>query len=331
MSEPAIRAPQFAWTLLAALATQTITAAQPPRTDNTTDTFEGYDFEQVVQRVETSVNPLEQEMAGSFQAFAESVATAEQLLAENRPAEAVQACSAAIDQVVAGRENVLRPMWEGQAYLAEQIGQVRTRLASAVAAAGGSTQTRLDERAERMLDGIASRIAAEPDPRRKKRLVTHYRTIRQLAQIKQMALQLSPNQRKLWQNVLRVLEDTALAHQQVLMGTEVLFAQFQATAMNLKEYEELIRTVDGAARLLGVARGLGQSGHGLTRLTQSMSELQERLAGMNQHIEQVLNVKMIDLETQVDTVTAAASSDAGTVSTDIDAELARRLQRLSED
>jgi hypothetical protein len=304
-------------------------AAQAPKPEAAPDSFEGYDFEQVVQRVETSVNPLEQEMAGSFQAFADSVATAERLLAENRPAEAVEACSAAIDQVVAGREQVLKPMWEGQAYLAEQIGHVRARLASAVAAAGGSTQTKLDERAENMLDGIAQRIANESDPRRKKRLVTHYRTIRQLAQIKQMALQLSPNQRKLWQNVLRVLEDTALAHQQVLMGTEVLFAQFQATAMNLNEYQELIRTVDGAARLLGVARGLGQSGHGLTRLTQNMSDLQERLSGMNQHIEQVLQVKMIDLETQVDTVTAAAGADAGTMSTDIDDELARRLDRLT--
>ena len=295
------------------------------------DGFEGYDFEQVVQRVETSVDPLQQEMAGSFQAFSESLETAEQFLSEDKPEEAVAVCATAIENVVGSHETVLTPMWEGQTYLAEQAAQVRARLAKAVEASGGSAETQLGERAEAMLDGIAKRVADETDERRKKRLVAHYRTIRQLAQIRQMSQQLSPNQRKLWKNVLRVLEDTALAHQQVLMGTEVLFAQFEATAANLKDYRELIRTVDGAAKLLGVARGLGQSGAGLGRLSESMYGLQKRVGGLNGQIEEMLQIRMFDLESQVESVTAIADEETGAVPAAIDDELSERLARVSGD
>lgn len=293
------------------------------------DGFEGYDFEQVVQRVETSVDALQQEMAGSFQAFSDSLETAERLLGEDKPEEAVAVCATAIEQVVTAREKVLEPMWEGQAYLGEQTTNVRARLAKAVEASGGSAETRLGESAEAMLDGIAKRVGEETDGRRKKRLVAHYRTIRQLAQIRQMSRQLSPNQRKLWKSVLHVLEDTALAHQQVLMGTEVLFAQFEATAANLRDYRELIRTVDGAAELLGVARGLGQSGAGLGMLSKSMYGLQKRVGGLNGQIEEMLQIKMFDLEAQVESVNAIADAEAGAVPVAIDDELSERLARVS--
>jgi len=316
--------------------------------EHSSDNFVGYDFEQVVQRVETSVDPLQKEMSGSLKVFTESVQQAEAFLEEGKPQEAVRKCAAAMDGVLASREKVLQPMWEGQEYLNEQIGKVRDRLAQAVEASGGSVSAQLDKRAEVMLDGIAGRIAAEQDPMRKKRLVAQYRTSRQLARIKMMAeqrspnqrklarikmmaKQLSPNQRKLWRNVLKVLEDTALTHQQVLMGTEVLFAQFEATAANLKEYQGLIDTVDGASKLLGVVRGLGQSGQGLSRFSRNMSDLQKRLAGFNEEIENTLQDKMFDLEAQADAIQnigGQAEDEVGVMSADIDEELTARLKSL---
>ncbi len=293
------------------------------------DGFEGYDFEQVVTQVESSVDPLQKEMSGSFQTFAGSVQRAEDLLEAEKPAEAVEVCSAAIDEVIASRDQVLDAMWKGQEYLTEQVGWVRDRLAKAVGASGGDMRAKLDRRAEAMLDAAARRIAAEADPQRKKRLVAHYRMLRQLARTRMIAQQLSPDQRKMWRNVLKVLDDTALAHQQVLMGTEVLFAQFEATAANLREYRQLLRTVEGASRLLGVARGLGEHGTGLAKLSENMAALQQRMDGFNTQVEQMLQGKMIDLESQVDSVTSVAPDNAGqAVSSQMDTELLQRLGKL---
>jgi prophage DNA circulation protein len=189
---------------------------------------------------------------------------------------------------------------------------------------------KLDKKTDKLLDGIANRISGESDPLRKKRLVAHYRTIRQLANIKQMAKQLSPNQRKLWRNVLGVLENTALTHQQVLMGTEVLFAQFEATAGNLKEYQDLIETVDGASRLLGVVKGLGQSGQGLAQFSRNMTNLQKRMNGFNTQLEGVLEDKMVDLEAQSEAISSSVMIDGetGFEVSSIDDELNARLEKL---
>ena len=306
--------------------TQSSTVAVSPDQD-----FSGYDFEQVVRRVETSMNPLQTEMAGSLKAFAESVDQAQSLIEEGRNKEAIVKCSAAIDAVLASRDEVLTPMWEGQDYLNEQIGKVRDRLAVAVEASGKQQDNKLDEKTEKMLDGIAKRISNEKDDLRKKRLVAHYRTIRQLAKVKLLARQLSPNQRKLWRNVLGVLENTALTHQQVLMGTEVLFAQFEMTAGNLKEYEGLIDTVDGASELIRVVKGLGQSGQGLTAFANNMTNLQERMAGFNSQLEGILEGKMVELEAESDAISSSLAIDdggAGSIST-MDDELTARLSKLS--
>lgn len=296
------------------------------------DSFAGYDFEQVVRRVENSISPLQQEMAGSLKVFSESVEDAQQLMEEGKSKEAILKCSAAMDAVLENRDRVLGPMWQGQNYLNDQMGKVRIRLAQAIESSGGTSDVKLDEKTDRLLDGIAGRIANEKDKLRKKRLVAHYKTIRQLSKIKQMAKQLSPNQRKLWHNVLGVLENTTLTHQQVLMGTEVLFAQFEATAQNLKEYEGLIDTVEGASKLLGVVKGLGQSGQGLASFSGNMMELQKRMASFNSQIEVVLEDKLIDLEAQAQTIDAniAANGESGAVSAKIDDELATRLKKLKD-
>lgn len=295
------------------------------------DEFAGYDFEQVVQRVETSVSPLQQEMGGALKVFAESVEQAEVLIEQGKSREAIEKCSAAMDAVLQGRDRVLGPMWEGQDYLNEQIGKVRGRLAKAVEAAGGDAQVKLDKKTDKLLDGIAQRISGEKDPLRKKRLVAHYKTIRQLAKIKQMAKQLSPNQRKLWRNVLAVLENTALTHQQVLMGTEVLFAQFEATAGNLKEYQGLLDTVEGASRLIGVVEGLGQSGQGLAQFSRNMTDLQKRMNGFNTQLETVLEDKMVDLEAQSEAISSSISIDgeSGFAVSEMDDELNARLEKFN--
>jgi len=292
--------------------------------------FTGYDFEQVVIKVETSVNPLQQEMAGSLKVFAESVDQAQHLIEQGKNKEAIRKCSVAMETVLKSRDRVLKPMWKGQDYLNDQIGKVRSRLAIAVEAAGGDSQVKLDKKTEKLLDGVASRISKESDPLRKKRLVAHYRTIRQLSKIKQMANQLSPNQRKLWRNVLGVLENTALTHQQVLMGTEVLFAQFEATTQNLKEYEGLIDTVEGASRLLGVVKGLGQSGQGLAQFSKNMTELQKRMSGFNTQLEGILEDKMIDLESQSEAISSSIEmdSESGVMSSSLDDELNARLKKF---
>jgi len=307
--------------------------AQPakPKPVTRKDEFAGYDFEQVVRTVETSVSPLQQEMSGSLKVFSESVTEAQALIEEGKSREAIVKCSAAMEAVLGNRDKVLKPMWKGQDYLNEQIGKVRVRLALAIEAKGGSSDVKLAKSTENMLDGIASRISGEEDPMRKKRLVAHYKTVRQLAKIKLMAKQLSPNQRKLWRNVLGVLENTALTHQQVLMGTEVLFAQFEGTVQNLREYEGLIDTVEGASRLLGVVKGLGESGQGLAAFSRNMTDLQKRMAGFNGQIEQLLEDKMVDLEAQSDAITTSMLEDASETSamnSNMDDELAQRLGRL---
>lgn len=311
-------------------APQAAQSTAPQVVQSNSKAFAGYDFEQVVQSVETSVNPLQQEMGTSMKVFAESVTQAQQLIEEGRSKEAIQLCATAMEEVLAGRDRVLAPMWEGQDYLNEQMAKVRGRLAQAVEASGGESKLELDKQTEGLLDSIAGRVAKEQDPIRKKRLVAHYKTVRQIAKIRLMAQQLSPNQRKLWRNVLAVLENTTMTHQQVLMGTEVLFAQCETISANLREYEGLIDTVEGASRLIGVVQGLGQSGQGLAQFSQTMMDLQTRMADFNGQIEGLLESKMIDLEAQSEAVVENMASSLGedAVMGGIDDELASRLGRL---
>ena len=293
--------------------------------------FDGYDFSYVVDRLQTSVDPLQQEMNGSFRQFAESVANAEQLLEEGKTREAVQACADAIEGVMDSRDDVLGPMWEGQEFLQNQVSEVRHRLAEALEAADQGGEVRLDQRVEGTLDGIAKRIAAEANPVRKKRLVSHYRTVRNLAQIKQMTRQMSPDRRKLWTNVLHLLEEASLGHQQVLMGSEVLFAQFEATSSNIQEYLTLLDTVDGASELLGVVRGVDGQSTGMTAFAHTMRELQQQLAGFNEAVETALQTSMFELEAQVDALQPMADVDAaGVVSASVDDELAARIDRVTQ-
>ncbi|MCP3903430.1 MAG: hypothetical protein GY715_07315 [Planctomycetes bacterium] len=311
-------------------------ASAPPPAKNGNgrgnDGFAGYDFGQVVATMETSVNPLQREMDQSFRVFGETIEEAERLLDEGETHEAVQKASAALDVVLAARERVLTPMWDGQQVLGEQIALARARLAAAVQASTRGKEPVLDTPTEKTLDGLARRISAEGDPLRKKRLVAHYRTVRNLARIRAMAVQLSPDQRKMWMSVLHVLDEAALAHQRVMMGSEVLFAQFEATSSNLKSYLSLMDTVDGASRLIRMVRGAGDNAAGMAGFAESMGELQQRLAGFNESVEQALEGRMIELEAEMDMIAPLPGELGGIHSIAVaeDNELAGRITRLSK-
>ncbi|QDU32034.1 hypothetical protein KS4_00620 [Poriferisphaera corsica] len=299
--------------------------------------LEGYDFGHVVEKLATSIDPLEREMETSFTTFVEAVNDAEQLLAEGNTRNALEKCEVAVESVLKARENVLNPMWDGQTYLTEQIGWVRMRLARALEAEGKASDLNPDARSEKLLDNIAKRIPEEKDPVRKKWLVAHYRTVRDLAKIKRMTDRLSPDQRKLWVNVLSVLDEASLAHQQVLMGTEVLFAQFESTAVRLDEYLTLLDTVDGASELLDMVRGIGGSSGEISAFTSSMTQLQDQLSGFNTAVENALQESMFELESTIDSIQpsddgmySSNGNRTGFGSTNEDEELSARIMKLQE-
>lgn len=298
------------------------------------NTFEGFDFGQIVETMESSVTPLQTEMDRSFRIFTDRIREAEMLLDAGRTNEAVQAASAAIGGVLQVRDDVLNPMWNGQRALTEQTGRVRQRLARAASLQDNEGEpVDFDPDTEATLNNIAGRIAEETDPTRQQRLTAHYRTVRNLARIKTMAQQLSPDQRQLWMNVLHVLDEAALAHQQVLMGSEVLFAQLEATSINLQEYMALMETVEGASELLSVVRGANDQKQGLTGFVQSMTELQDRLGVFNESVQQALEGRMIELSAQIDAIEplqgdVTVSGGAPVMSSRTDGELRQRIERL---
>ncbi|WP_432798539.1 hypothetical protein [Poriferisphaera sp. WC338] len=315
-----------------------ITGKNKKKSKSTLD-LEGYDFGHVVEKLATSIDPLEKEMETSFTAFVEAVNDAEAELAEGETRNALEKCEVAVEGVLTSRERVLEPMWEGQTYLTEQIGWVRMRLARALEADGKAELLKPDARSEKLLNSIAKRIPDEKDPVRKKWLVAHYRTVRDLAQIKRMTDRLSPDQRKLWVNVLSVLDEASLAHQQVLMGTEVLFAQFESTAVRLEEYLTLLDTVEGASELLDMVRGIGGTTGEMSQFTSSMTQLQDQLSGFNVAVENALQESMFELEAAVDSIqpndqamfSSGISSDtSGFGSLAEDEELSARILKLQD-
>ncbi|MEO1236596.1 MAG: hypothetical protein AAFX76_07390 [Planctomycetota bacterium] len=323
-----------ALTWAAALTVSPLAAAQATAPANPDEfNFEGYDFGVVVRTMEDSVSPLQREMDQSFAVFLDRMEVAEQKLDQGETNEAVQEVAAAIDGVIEVRDDVLGPMWEGQETLQEQTARARQRLAKAVGSIPEDSQIQIDREAEATLDAIAGRIAEENDPLRKKRLVAHYRTARNLARIRVMAQQLTPDQRRLWLNVLQVLDEAALAHQQVLMGTEVLFAQFEATSANLKEYMALMGTVEGASRLMEMVRGVDENGEGMTGFVSNMQALQDRLVGFNDSVEQALESRMLELDAQLQSLEPFEGGGSGggvVISGELDGELEARIGRLQK-
>ena len=89
----------------AVLLTATLTTALAAQTapEAAADRFDGYDFGQVVETMESSVNPLQREMVRSFKVFVQSVREAEALLDTGDTQKAVQTAASASATVLAVR------------------------------------------------------------------------------------------------------------------------------------------------------------------------------------------------------------------------------------
>ena len=287
-----------------------------------------YDFGLIVQTLQGSVRPLSQELDASFGSFTAKIERAVTMMDEGRTEAAVELSVEAIREVLAVREGVIEPMWEAQTYLASRIGEIRGRLATAVESSKPG-QAEPDRSAEVLLDGIAKRIGATNDPIRKQRLIAHYRTVRDLAAVRQKARKLTPDERNLWAGVLKVLDEAALAHQRVLMGSEVLFAQLESTATRMGDYLQLVRTVQGVNDLVAGVSGLQDGVGGMEGFVEAMRGLSTQLNGFDEAITSALESTMGDLEGRIDAIAPAeGDAAAGIAGIQIDDELAGRLQKF---
>ncbi|MGA0871382.1 MAG: hypothetical protein ACO38W_07160 [Phycisphaerales bacterium] len=293
-----------------------------------TTAVDPYDFGLIVQTLQGSVRPLSQELDQSFGSFTAKIEQAVTLMDEGRTEAAVELSVEAIQEVLAVRENVIEPMWEAQTYLASRIGEIRGRLATAVESSKPG-QAEPDRSAEVLLDGIAKRINATSDPIRKQRLIAHYRTVRDLAAVRQKARKLTPDERNLWAGVLKVLDEAALAHQRVLMGSEVLFAQLESTAGRMGDYLQLVRTVQGVNELVAGVSGLQDGVGGMEGFVEAMRGLSTQLNGFDEAITSALESTMGDLEGRIDSIAPPeGDASAGVAGIQIDDELAGRLQKV---
>lgn len=289
-----------------------------------------YDFGVIVQTLQGSVRPLAKELDESFGRFTSEIERSVALMDEGRTEAAVEVSVSAIGEVLSARERVLVPMWEAQTFLAARIGEVRGRLASAVESSGPTANAEPDRQAEVLLDGIARRISETSDPIRKQRLVAHYRTIRDLASVRRNARKLTPDERNLWAGALAVLEQAALAHQRVLMGSEVLFSQLEATAERMGDYLDLLRTVQGVNDLIAGVSGMQDGLGGMEGFVESMRGLSETLAGFDESITAALEGSMGNLQERIDTIAPADGGPSATLpAISIDDELAGRMQRVN--
>ena len=115
------------------------------------------------------------------------------------------------------------------------------------------------------------------------------------------------------------------------MGSEILFAQFESTAVQLNEYLTLMQTIHGVNDLLGAVNGVGADSSGMASFVEGMQGLQEQLSGFNGIVEEALNEQMFNLESNVDAIQPVAGDDLqGVVSTQSDNELANRLKKVSK-
>jgi hypothetical protein len=287
-----------------------------------------YDFGEVVQALRDSVQPLAGEMDTGFPRFVGQIDDAITLMDQGRSQEAVALSSQAVDGILSSRDQIVNPLWEAQFYLNEQIAVVRSRLAESLSANDPTTKSgKASAQSAQMLDQIATRIAQTNDPVRKKRLVAHYRTMRTLTKVRANTLGMTPDQRKLWFGVLKVLEQASIAHQQVLMGSESLFAQLDGTGSQLRDYLGLMQTMEGVDALLGSVQG-----DGMASFVDGMRTLQEQMETFSESMQGALEASMVDLESRVDSLQSSASGGNGEgvmTPTEIDEELQSRINRVA--
>lgn len=285
-----------------------------------------YDFGEVVQTLQTSVQPLEGQINNGFPKFVGQLDDAIVLMEDGKTKEAVAMSAQAVDGVLLARDSIVDPLWEAQFYLNAQIADVRNRLATSLTTNNPtSTAGKADAESNKMLDTIASRISKTQDPARKKKLVAHYRTIRTLASVRKASVQMTPDQRKLWFSVLKVLDQASAAHQQVLLGSETLFAQLDGTATQLRDYLGLLQTVEGVDALLGSVEGGGMEG-----FVEGMRLMQAQMETFSQSMEGALQGSMAELESRVDSMqNLETKGDSVVAPSTIDDELQTRMDRMA--
>lgn len=285
-----------------------------------------YDFGEVVQTLQTSVQPLEGQINNGFPKFVGQLDDAIVLMEDGKTKEAVAMSAQAVDGVLLARDSIVDPLWEAQFYLNAQIADVRNRLATSLTTNNPtSIAGKADTESNKMLDTIASRISKTQDPARKKKLVAHYRTIRTLASVRKASVQMTPDQRKLWFSVLKVLDQASAAHQQVLLGSETLFAQLDGTATQLRDYLGLLQTVEGVDALLGSVEGGGMEG-----FVEGMRLMQAQMETFSQSMEGALQGSMAELESRVDSMqNLETKGDSVVAPSTIDDELQTRMDRMA--
>lgn len=285
-----------------------------------------YDFGEVVQTLRDSVQPLSGEMTMGFPKFIGQIDDAIIMMDEGRVKDAVATSINAVDGVLASRDAVVNPLWEAQFFLNEQIAMVRSRLAQSMSTDDpGTAAGKATAQTAKMLDQIAARIAQTSDPVRKRRLIAHYRTVRTLSKVRSNSLNMTPDQRKLWLGVLSVLEQASLAHQQVMMGAESLFAQLDGTGMQLRDYLTLMQTIDGVDALLGSVQGGGMEG-----FVEGMRTLQEQMETFSESMQVALESSMAELESRVETIQETETEDGSILApTSVDDELQSRIDRVA--
>lgn len=285
-----------------------------------------YDFGEVIQTLQSSVQPLAGQLEGGFQQFVTQLDESIRLMETGKNKEAVALSATAVEGVLESRDAIIKPLWEAQFYLNSQIANVRARLAGSLTADDPATSAgKADAESARMLDSIALRISSTTDPVRKRQLVSHYRTIRTLGKVRKASMLMTPDQRKLWFGVVRVLEQASAAHQQVLMGCETLYAQLDGTASQLRDYLGLMQTVEGVDALLGSFEGGGMEG-----FVESMRALQDQMENFSQSMEGALQVSMGELESRVEAMQGDDSKPGSILApSSIDDELQSRIDRVA--
>lgn len=293
------------------------------------DPFEGFDFGQVLKRIEASVDPLQREMHTSFKALLESVDESQRLLEKGELKPAIEKAVVAIDGVLLVKDRVLGPMWDGQQYLNDQSAKVRDRLARAMELEAGGRPVKLDVGTERLLDRIAGQISMEKDEWRQRRLIAHYRSVRQLAEIRTLASKLSPDQRKLWMSVLQVLQEASNTHFQLMLNSETLFAQFESTRSSLEGYLTLLETLRGASDVLGKVRGADATNAGIANIASRLEALQRNLGDLGSTMDEMVRTTMGELEGRIEQIQTERKLAAPGSRDGVDDELRSRMERVT--
>lgn len=287
-----------------------------------------YDFGEVVQTVNSSMQPLAGEIRTGFPTFVDQIGDAIALMEAGRNQEAVALSAQAVDGVLAARDSVVNPLWDAQFFLNEQVAIVRSRLALSLTTNDPSTPTgKATQRSTATLDQLASQIAKTKDPARKKRLTAHYRTMRKLTEVNAKKMHMTPDQRKLWLGMLTVLEHALQGHEQVLMQAETLFATLDGNSSQLHDYLGVLQTTKDIEQMFGV------NGGGMQGFVEGMKTLQEQMDAFAENMQSAIDASMADLESRVETMqtTAIEGTDAATAdgTVAIDEELQARINRVA--